>query len=329
MAKKIVNGEMIDVPDEEEIKPDEKEIEPDAEGMADDDLEADDDEEKPEPEEWQASEDDKDGKPADLGDMPVAAHVRYKKKKKIADEKTAAELEVLRKENEALKSGTFKPEQAPVRPTRAEFGDDETYYQKLEQYEDQMAILRQKRQNFQNNRQQQQKTYIEITEKAVDAHYERAAKVVKDTGISAEVYQETDKVVRQAVESIMPKMGDVVVDQAITIIGEGSEKVLYYLGRNQTALDRFKSLLAEDKSGMKAMVFLGQQKERLTGTKKRRSNAPAPAPNANGESGGASESAKTKKLKKQYTEAHKKGNAQAAFDAKRAAKAAGADVSSW
>ena len=125
----------------------------------------------------------------------------------------------------------------------------------------------------------------------------------------------------------MPNLGDPVVDQAITVLGEGSEKVLYFLGRNQTALDRFKSLLAEDKSGMRAMVYLGQQKERLTNVKQKRSSAPAPAPNVKG--GLKNDSATERKLKKLYQQAHKKNNPQKAYDAKQQAKKAGINTSSW
>ena len=331
MVQKIVNGEIVEVKEEEktaeEIKA-EEEAAAAAAAAEEEEPELDDDgnpvEKKVEP--WEELDDGEgDG---DLGDMPVAAHVRYKRKKKKVLEKVELEMEALKKENAELKSGTFKPEAAPERPTRGNFTDEAQYYVALETYEDQMTALRQKRQNFQSGKEDQQRQYAAKIETGVNAHYERAAKIAKETGISPEVYQKTDGAVRDAVESVLPEMGDIVVDQAVTLLGKGSEKVLFYIGRNQAALDRFKSLLAEDKSGMKAMIFLGQQKERLTGVSKRRSNAPAPAAKADGD-GGVNEPASTRKLKKAYDAAHKKGNLQAGYDAKKKARAAGADVSAW
>ena len=327
MEKKLVNGEMVDV---EEVKP---ELNDDGTPVVVDpvveELEAELDEEgnpvEKVVEPWQETEEEDAGP---LGVMPVAAHVRYKQKKKAATEKIEADLLALQEENKALKAGTFKPEAAPARPTRTSFDDDEAYFVEMEKYEDAMTSLRLKRQKFNETHVQQQAQYKEVTEKAVDSHYERAAKIVKDTGISPEVYQETDKQVRTAVDSVIPNMGDIVVDQMITTLGEGSEKVFYYLGRNHAALDRFKSLLIDDKSGMKAMVFLGQQKERLTSSGKQRSKAPAPSPNL-GNGGVNNDSAGVKKAKKAYEVAHKKGDIQAAYDAKQSAKKAGANVSSW
>jgi len=109
-------------------------------------------------------------------------------------------------------------------------------------------------------------------------------------------------------------------------MGEGSEKVLYYLGRNQAALNKFQSLLAADKSGMKAAVYLGQEKQRLTNPIKPRSKAPDPASEIKGDE--ATRGA-ANKFKKTYDAASKKDHPQDMYNAKKAARAAGVDVSEW
>jgi hypothetical protein len=343
MAKIVVNGELVD---EEEIKPkpaDDEEVKPKDEGgdlPPDDDPDAsndtkhsvddpDDDSDQPPMEAWMASEDDADAGPPESSIMPVSAHIRYKRKQKEKEAEREAELEQLRKENEALRRSVGPTEKTPERPKRADFATEDEYYESLEKYEDELTALRLKRLEYQKTQETRQKRVKEEAEKAVEAHYERAAKIVKETGIKPEVYQETDRRVREAVDAVMPKLGDVVVDQAINVMGEGSEKVLYFLGRNQAALDRFKSLLAEDSTGMKAMIFLGQQKERLTGSPKIRSKAPTPAPNVGRGGTGPNDTANARALKKAYKTAHDKGDAQAAYEAKKKARQSGLDVSAW
>jgi len=125
---------------------------------------------------------------------------------------------------------------------------------------------------------------------------------------------------------VNPNLGDIIVDQVISILGEGSEKVLYFLGRNKAALAKFQNLLMTDKSGMKAAVYLGQEKQRLTNPIKQRSSAPAPVTNIKGDeplSGAAG------RFKKKYDAAHKKGDNQAAYNAKKEARAAKIDTSTW
>ena len=160
----------------------------------------------------------------------------------------------------------------------------------------------------------------------VDAHYTRAAALLEESGIDPEVYQRTDKTVRAAIDGIMPGKGDVVADQLIANMGDGSEKVLYYVGNNPAALDKFKSLLAEDPSGLKAAVYLGSQKARLTKPQAMRSGAPAPAPQLNGDGGAL---VTDEKSQRSYTDAHSKGHSGEAFKIKRAAKKSGVDVSGW
>jgi hypothetical protein len=77
---------------------------------------------------------------------------------------------------------------------------------------------------------------------------------------------------------------------------------------------------------MKAAVYLGQEKQRLTNPIKPRSNAPAPASGVKGDEaiGGAAN-----KFKKEYDAAAKKDHPQNMYNAKKKARAAGVDVSDW
>ncbi|MCP4144703.1 MAG: hypothetical protein GY752_05400, partial [bacterium] len=120
-------------------------------------------------------------------------------------------------------------------------------------------------------------------------------------------------------------IGSKIVDQFIKGMGEGSEKVLYHLGRNKAALAELQDIIRTDKSGIKAAVFLGKKLEQLTNPTRRKTKAPSPAPRANGESGGKIAEAS----KRKYDEAHKKKDGSTAFKLKREAKKAGIDTSKW
>jgi hypothetical protein len=109
-------------------------------------------------------------------------------------------------------------------------------------------------------------------------------------------------------------------------LGEGSEKVLYFLGNNKNALNELKSSLVDDKSGMRLAIYLGQQKERLTTPRKKMSRAPAPGTVLKGDGGGG---LKASAAKKKYDAAHKSGKSQDAYTLKKQARAAGIDVSKW
>lgn len=159
----------------------------------------------------------------------------------------------------------------------------------------------------------------------VDRHYERAVKLAADSGITPEAYQAADFNVRTMVDALTGS-GDSVVDALIATVGEGSEKVFYNLGINADRRNTFKSLLENDPTGLKATAYLGRLAGELSQPLKRKTNAPEPAPNLKG---GAPTGDKFKALKKRYAEAHRKGDRQSAFNIRREAKKAGADVTNW
>ena len=265
-------------------------------------------------------------------DVPVSTHIRMKQKLKGKLADSNEELERLRKENETLKSGittqtspTLK--ELPNRPKEVDFETIQEHDEALVKYDDEMLQIRLDTANKKTELKNAQSRAKENLNQAVDAHYERASKLIQDNSIDTEVYKKSDLLVREAVEATRPGQGDIIVDQIIAIMGEGSEKVLYFLGRNKKALDKFKSLLVDDPSGLKTSLFLGQQKERLLTTKRKTSKAPPPGDDVHGDA--APSSSKGKAFLKRRTAAIKKGDIQAAYDAKKEAKVAGIDVSAW
>lgn len=258
--------------------------------------------------------------------VPVGKFVSVKKKLKGQISDRDDEIERLKKENEALKLKQKPKETALVRPKKDDFDSDEEYEEALDTYNDSRTTETINRNRLEDQKKAERAQAQQKLTEAVDGHYERAATLIEKSGIKPEVYKAADTTVRKAVEEITPNLGDVIVDQVISILGDGSEKVLYYLGRNKAALAKFQSLLASDRSGMKAAVYLGQEKQRLTNPIKPRSNAPDPTMSIKGDEKITGEAAK---FKKKYDAAHAKSNLQAAYNAKKEARAAGVDVSGW
>ena len=258
--------------------------------------------------------------------VPVGKFVSVKKKLRGQITERDEEIERLKRENEELAKLKPKPETVLVRPKKDDFDTDEDYEEALDKYNLSRTEETINRTRLEDQKKAEQQQAQEKLTEAVDEHYLRAADLIEKSGIKPEVYQAADTTVRKAVETITPNLGDVIVDQIISILGDGSEKVLYYLGRNKAALAKFQNLLSTDKSGMKAAVYLGQEKQRLTNPIKPRSNAPNPATNIKGDEllTGAEG-----KFKKKYKAAHAKGDLQAAYNAKKEARAANVDVSGW
>ena len=258
--------------------------------------------------------------------VPVGKFVSVKKKLKGQISDRDEEIERLKQErDDALKLKSTEPT-VLVRPKKDDFDDDEAFEDALDKYNESRTTETINRTRLEDQKKAGQQQAQEKLTEAVDGHYERAATLIEKSGIKPEVYKAADTTVRKAVEAITPNLGDVIVDQVISILGDGSEKVIYFLGRNKAALAKFQSLLAADKSGMKAAVYLGQEKQRLTNPIRPRSNAPDPAKNIKGDVPITGAEAR---FKKKYDAAHGKNNLQSAYNAKKEAKAAGVDVSKW
>lgn len=278
---------------------------------------------------WMETEDEQTGEPEKEEAVSLKAFLKNKKKFKEREQALADELEQARRELERVKAkSSDRPLSISTKPKSWDFEDDDEYEAALEKWEDErlnakLETLAQKKARLEAEEREKQNVST-----ALDGHFERADKLIKESGISPEVYAAADTAFRNSVETIMPGKGSAVVDVLISRIGEGSEKVSYYLGRNETARAKFQALMMEDPTGIKASIFLGEQKARLTGAinKQKTSKAPPPAPDVtNGRV--ATDSAAD--LKKRYDAALKKNDAQSILDVRRAARAAGIDVSKW
>lgn len=255
--------------------------------------------------------------------VPVGAISKVKKKLKGRIAEKEEENRVLRKQLEEIQSSV---PQIPTRPKALDFDSDEEYEKALDDWYDKKHQV-----SFQalEEKQRQQQDVVKVQQrvrKSVDDHYARAEKLVNEHSINPEVYQKADTVVRETTEFLRPGQGDSSVDQLIDILGEDSEKAIFYLGRNKTALNEYKSLLQEDHTGLKAAAYLGRLAERAKGTRKRTSTAPPPSTQVNGNANvSSSESA----LKKKYDAATKKGNAQEAWNIRSKARRSGVNTSNW
>lgn len=277
---------------------------------------------------WMQAGDDTSDDDTYLTDSDAAA-IRRKWKGKLqkVEEEKDSEINKLRAEVEALKGGgQYHPTMQIKKPTREEFDyDDDKYEEALGDY---YAKLVKSNLESDNQKAQQQKA-IEQQQQAmsqrVDGHYERAAKLSKESGISAEDFAASDKAVRRVVASI-PNFGeqgaDLAVDALISQMGEGSEKLMYYMGRNTHAQAKFKAALEEDPTGIKAMFLLGEMKAKVMEPVKKVSTAKKPAAQAKGEG----EQKSVTNWKRKYDKAK---SPQERFAIRREAKKAGENTGNW
>ncbi len=302
--------------EEEELESDEAE---DAED--DDESDEDSDEDKPA---WMQSEEQSSNDDPKFRASDIAA---AKRKLKAKLEQKDTELEELKAEVERLKSGGAQPQpaqqyQMPRREQFEHLDDPEAAYTAaVTEYTMANAIRRSQQQAAQQAAQQ-------ALQAGIDRHYKAAAELVAEHGIAEDVYQQADGAVKRAIDQVMKGQGEIVASQLINLMGEGSEKAMFYVGRNPNKLLQLQQALSEDPSGIKAAIMLGEIKASVSMPKKTARKAPAPGKRIQGDAP-AKGSALARKLQKQYEAADKRGDVQAAFDARKAARAQGVDVSGW
>jgi len=282
---------------------------------------------KTEDESWMASDESNAG-----GEIPnsawKAAREQYKAKLGKVNEDHDSEVARLTAENERLKNGTTSTKLN--RPKREDFEEHEdpedAYIEALTDFKIEQNSATQTAITTEDNATQRQQSLQQDIDNDVDQHYGRAAKLADATNITAELFSSSDKTIRTAIDAVRPGFGDVIVDGLIANLGEGSEKVFYSLGVNEARRDKLTSLLTTDPSGIKAAMYLGTLKAELNAPNNRTTNAPAPAPNLQGD--GVNKDPH-KQLKKDYEKASASGDMQATFNARMAAKKAGANYKTW
>ena len=260
------------------------------------------------------------------------ASAKKKLRAKLEREHDSEVEDLKRQLSQATSSNPPKAQAMPARPKVEDYGFDSEnpkYLEALDAWDD--ARIDAKVANLDHRRNQAANiNAVEVNRNnAVDGHYQRAATLAAENNITDEVYKASDHAVRSMIEGVVPGAGDLVTDQIIEALGEGSEKTLLYVGRNKAALMELENALRADSSGMKALAVMGKLSAKATTPQKRRSTAPAPATQITGDGNGEGLTADAKNLKKKYDNAAKRGDMQASFDARRAAKKLGVAVSNW
>lgn len=242
-----------------------------------------------------------------------------------------SEVEQLKAENERLKKGQSAPPQTELkRPRREDFfasdDPDQAYDEAALDYTLAVGKAERSAETSVRSKESQNSNKQETINKAVDGHYERAAELTAKSGINSEAYKKADLIVREMVDSIYPESGDSVIDELISLVGEGSERVIYNLGVNKNRLNELRAKLSDDKSGMSAVAYLAGLNVKLSRSVKPTNKAPAPAGQLKGDKARIDD---VSSLKMAYDDATKGDNMQAALDAKQAARRSGIDTTKW
>ena len=212
-------------------------------------------------------------------------------------------------------------------PDRDKFKSDLEYLEARQDYKAEIArremLTHQQAQQFE----QKQTEAEQKANEELDSHYARAHALVQKSGIKPERYQEADTIVRKTLEERFPGSGEKVTDSLIARLGEGSEKVIFNLGVNKERMNTFLGKFDSDPSGLSSAMYLESLKAKLGAGGNTRSNAPPPPHQLGGD--GKPDGGQKRALLKAYRTAHSKRDGQAAWAAKKKAKAAGIDVSEW
>lgn len=315
-----------------------------------DDSESDEDEETSEEEEvesWLVGDEQTSQEESGSDGVPVKKHVQMKHKLKATISQQETELEKLKRENEALKNGTYKPEQQTaaqqkVQVPRPKASDYTNEYGEFDAGSFDTAMEQWQQQFSQSSQQQYEQQAAAETQKkqlesTVNSHYEQAGKLVESGVVSEEDFKAKDLLIRQTLEGIgasrgQAGQGDQLADWLVSQIslvakGEDAAKLHYKLGASPTALQEVINAYTADTTGGAGVAKLAELSRSVTKPVKRRSKAPKPATQVNG--GGEMPSGQGKNDMRRYREAHKKGDLQTAFNLKRQAKNSGVDVSKW
>lgn len=266
--------------------------------------------------------------------VPVTKHVEMKHKLRGKIEAAEGETEKLRLENEQLKKalesrGSGSPAENQQELKIPKLSDDDIaydedkYQQRMVEYHEALIERKLSGQTKKQADTEAQQRFAQQLQGDVDKHYERAGKLVESGKITAENYQAADFNVRKAVAEAA---GNDVTDFLIANLGDGSEKVIYHLGVNTSALSTLKDHLKNDPTGLRAATFLGSLQAKFSGavTTNKLSNAPKPEKPLKG-----SQSVTGNQHLNAYKKAEKSDDVSGMLAAKRQAKAAGVDTSNW
>ena len=262
--------------------------------------------------------------------VPLAKHVAVKHKLRGQIEEKDSVIEQMKAEIEALKQhkpAATQSNELPKPPKLSDFDfDEDRHAEAMLAYTDKLLEHKLSKTLGSQQQQQEQERQAQRLTEQVESHYERAAKLVEAGVITVEKYQAADRRVRQELDSVTGA-GDLVADNIIARLGEGSEKVIAHLGVNQAAMQALKMKLTEDPTGLSAAVYLGQLNAKFSAPANKLSKAPNPDSGLRGDKGGVTTTSSD--ILKKYQSAHKSGDIAKAVELKLKAKASGINTSNW
>ena len=259
------------------------------------------------------------GDEAKFTDSDVA-NVRRKFKARLSDKDD--EIEALKAENERLKqSPQTAPQQVEQMPKLEDFDyDDEKHAVAMEEWREKKfeakLLTKQREQQLQAQQEQQKRELKE----SLEAHYSRASQLAAKGEMAQDKFEAAERVVRESINSAIGN-GDDVADAMINVIGEGSEKVIAYLGINAAKRYEFVNLLKTN--NIKATMYLGELKAKLNQPAKKLSRAPKPSAQLKAETASATGEAA---LKAKYKNAK---SAQERFKLSREGRKQGFNTHNW
>lgn len=259
----------------------------------------------------------------DIGAAKAGLRARLEKQHQSELDQMRAQLEELRNKS-VVQQPTSKP-----KPEQFYDQDnpDEAYMEALTDWKLNERLATQQAGHQQYEQQRKQLEAHQKISSSVDQHYERAAVLAAASDITPELYQSTDRRVREAIQGVFGgESGEHVTNALIANLGEGSEKVMYKLGISPKHLAELTAKLRDDPNGLQAAIYLGKLSAELTTATRKRSNTPAPATNVQGD---ANTTDLSRTFLRRYQEAHKRGDTQAAYDIRSEAKGKKINVNSW
>jgi len=298
---------------EEEVEPETEETEPETE-----EGEAETEEDVPE---FAKSESDK----KDL--VPLAKHldVKFKLRGEVS-ERDAKIAELEQKLAQVQAAPPQHIEDLEIAKEAWEFdGTNEEYQRYKAQIDARNAIKLQRSELQRQAFEKQQREESARVEAELEKHYDRAASLIVD-GVIKDIdsFKSAESVVIQSLDRISQGDGKFIVDKMISHLGEGSEKVIYHLGRNPASLQELENRLRQDPTGISAAMYAAEKKALFLS---KPINKPKPAPKPDVPLQG--KAPKVSNYKAAYLKAEKAGDYEAASAARRAARAAGQDPNNW
>lgn len=265
--------------------------------------------------------------------VPLASHIQLRSKLKARVTEVSDENKQLKDRLAELEQKLLKPRIADIPPAPAkepdplDYANPADYRAAKQRYDDERFEARFRLMSQTEEARRRQATEKQQHEQAVDDHYTRVAKLCEEHKLDAEMYHNSELELRRSISLAFPEAADKITDQLIASLGAGSEKVVWWLGRNENGRNELVRRLLSDKTGLQASIYLGEIKAQKAGKTLANSTtrAPAPPPRVNGDGGGI----KLDKLEQKYQEAIKKNDVAAQYQIRKQAKEAGLNISNW